>query len=341
MVFEPQNRKLLKPAISLKRNLPKNFLASDAIFYKGQESYSTYDCYLKFLQNARLTRDSIVFKNGFLVKEILYSREHERYFQTRYLLKNLIKSKKIALDDDKKYLLATDDSSSGHFHWLTEVLPRLYCAKDFSKDFVLLLPDTPYVEKIGIESLKLLNLEFQDIVLLRENEFYKAKSLYYISKLCRTGQMHDEVTRGINSTFLQNKKKGDKKIYISREKAGFRKILNEKEIIEVLKANGFEILHGEELSLSEQIEIFSSCKTLLGIHGAGLANCLFMPPESNVVELRKNEINVGYWFLADSLNHNYYYYNGTPDSERSVIGRGCNLTIPIDDFEKKILKVLQ
>jgi capsular polysaccharide biosynthesis protein len=75
----------------------------------------------------------------------------------------------------------------------------------------------------------------------------------------------------------------------------------------------------------------------MGIHGAGLTNCMLMKPGGKVIELRKREKNYGYWHLADSLGHKYYYYHGVPDSEQSLIGSGCNLTVPVDEFESTII----
>ncbi|MBK7706923.1 MAG: glycosyltransferase family 61 protein [Acidobacteria bacterium] len=142
----------------------------------------------------------------------------------------------------------------------------------------------------------------------------------------------------INVAFIGKKTEGQDKIYISRAKARVRYVLNEAELASLLKNNGFEILFGEDLSLAEQIEVFGKCSTLMGIHGAGLTNCIFMKPGGNVVELRKREKNYGYWHLADSLGHKYYYYNGVPDSDASLIGHGCNLTISAADLESQILK---
>lgn len=329
---------LLRTRSEIKRHLPINFAEKDGPFFVNEATYDTFDCYLKFLGQTRFSFDSVVYKNGFIVDETLYSIEHKTYYKFRYLIKKILTCKKVTLDRSTNYFLATDFSSAGHFHWLTEALPRLFCAKDISREFVLLLPDTPYVRKIAIPSLELLGLEYRDIILMKENELYKAENLYFVTKLSRTGQMHDEIMQEINQRFIESKKPGKKKIYISRGKAQFRKIVNEKELITLLRDNGFEILYGEDFSLAEQIDIFSSCQTLLGIHGAGLTNCLFMHPGGNVVELRKNEVNVGYWFLADSLKHNYYYYNGIPDSEQSLIGRGCNLEIPLRDFAGEILQ---
>lgn len=333
---------LLKPAIRIQRRYPANLIRADIDDFNEAYSYNTYDSYLKLVKNARVSSDSVVYQNGFLIKETLYSNKNITYYRLRHLLKNILTSKKISLNDNKKYLLVTDIESIGHFHWFTEVVPKLLCIKDMANEFILLLPDKPYIKKIAIDSLKLLKLNFDDLVLMKEKEFYKIKNLYYVSKISRTGQMHDELMKQMREESISGKKTGNRRIYISREKAKFRKVLNEKELFDVLKNYGFEVVHGEKFSLTEQIEMFSACETLLGIHGAGLTNCIFMKQGSKVIELRRKEtaINNGYWQLADSLDHKYYYYNGIPDSEKSIIGQGCNLTIQINDFEEKILKNL-
>ena len=316
---------------------------ADLIDFSKEQTYSTYDSYLKLFNNVKVSASSVIFKNGCVVADSLYNQSSRFYYQTRYLLKKMLSGKKVRLVDNKKYLLATDQESVGHFHWFTEVLPRLYCVKDLAREFVLLLPDHPYVRQIGLDSLELLRLNFEDIRLMESDEFYKVRNLYYVSKLSRTGQPLDDIMQLVNKKFLGNRKRGRTRIYVSRENADFRKVLNEKEVFNFLQNYGFETLRGEEFSLSEQIDIFSKCDTLLGIHGAGLTNCFFMFPKSKVIELRRKEAatNNGYWHLADSLKHDYYYYNGIPDSDKSIIGRGCNLTIPIDDFHRKIMCALR
>ena len=41
----------------------------------------------------------------------------------------------------------------------------------------------------------------------------------------------------------------------------------------------------DNMSISEQIKLFSKCKCLIGIHGAGMVNCVWMPKNSIVIEL--------------------------------------------------------
>jgi capsular polysaccharide biosynthesis protein len=65
----------------------------------------------------------------------------------------------------------------------------------------------------------------------------------------------------------------------------------------------------EDLSFIRQIELMQGTKVLLGAHGAGLTNMLFMPAGSVVVEIRKegDSHNNCFYSLASALGHRYYY----------------------------------
>ena len=330
-------RTLLKEAIRIDRACPENLVDDDSVDYTGETPYETYDSFLREVGSVSVSSDSVIFRNGVVDVESLYLPAQRLYFQTRYLAKKLLLGKKVRLDVSRKYLLATDQESVGHFHWLTEVLPRLWLVRDRAKEFVLLLPDHPYVRTVGVESLELLGFDFADIVWMKSDALFKVPDLYHLTKVSRTGRMHDEVMKELRDAFVGGKAVGEGKLYVSRMAMARRKVLNDNELIALLRRYGFDIFTGEGVTLREQIELFSRCKTVIGIHGAGLANCLFMHP-GTVVELKKREPNHGYWHLAAALDHRYYYYNGVPDSNESLIGSGCNLTIPVDDFEQKILR---
>ena len=340
---DKNKHELLKAAVPVEHRWPQNMMAEDKNDFQAQAAYDTFESFLKMVGNAWVSPDSVIYKNGIVMADSLASQEHQSYYRLKHLAKKIITSKKIRLSANKKYLLVTDLWSAGHFHWFVDVLPKLLCIENRTKEFTLLLPDSAYTRSIGLESLQLLQWQFEDIIWMKENEFYKTGNLYYISKISRSGQMYPELMKTMRQKFIGNREPATKKIYISRGKAPFRKVVNEDELVREVTAYGFEILYGEEFTLADQVSIFSSCKTLLGIHGAGLTSCIFMPPCSTVIELRKKEngpFNVGYWHLADSLDHKYFYYNGIPDSDKPLVGNGCNLTITLDDFEEKILKKL-
>lgn len=337
MLTNVVKKQIFDKSVPTQRRLPVNYDPHDADFFEGERNYETSECCLSELANAVVTPESIVYQSGMLVKETLYEGRFKTYYRLRYPLKTFLKSKKIALPANVRYLLATDTESGGHFHWMTETMPRLLNLRESAGEFVLLLPDTAYMREIAMAALRMAKISFADFVFMRPGEIYAARDLSYVSRVAPTGRMHDPLMKELNEIFSADASPATRRLYISRSRAKFRRVLNEDALTSMLVNNGFEVVYGEGLSLAEQIELFSAGRDLIGIHGAGLTNCLFMRPGANVVELRRREINVGYWFLADSLGHNYYYYNGTPDSDKTIIGRGCNLTIDVDDFEKSII----
>jgi len=66
-----------------------------------------------------------------------------------------------------------------------------------------------------------------------------------------------------------------KRIYISRQNSS-RKILNEDELIHMLRAHDFQIVQCEDLTVVEQICLFSQAEIIIAPHGAGLTNLLTM-----------------------------------------------------------------
>jgi hypothetical protein len=332
--------RLLRSRQLIHRRKPVNLAAADAELFNPWYDYSTYDCFLDQIPNARVTADSVIYRNFRLLDKYLYRAGDRGYYRFRYLAKTLLRSRRVRLNRGTKYLLATDQESSGHFHWLTEVLPRLWLVRDVAGEFVLMLPDTGYMRSRAVESLAAVGLEFQDILWMDAASYYDVSELFRVTNISRTGQMDDDVMKELNKAFTGDGAGGNRRLYVSRASARFRKIVNESELVSLLESHGYEVISPDDWTIAEQVAAFRECTTLVGLHGAGMTNCLFMPPGGKVVELVKREPNHGYWHLADSVGHDYYYYYGVPDSELSLIGRGCNLTIPVDDFEQQILNVI-
>jgi hypothetical protein len=336
------NNQLIVSAIKVEQNWPCNLDSEDLSDFEAERCYSTYDAYLTRYKSVWVTANAIVYNGLRLVKKSLPAKHYEKYYKLRYLVKQLLRSRKVKLASEKKYLLATDLWSTGHFHWLGDVLPKLYSIKDNCSDFVLLLEDTAYTRTIGLQTIRKMNLPFQDIVFLKVDEFYKIPELYYLSNISHSGRYHPALIQEVRN-LLQSKNAAPakSKVYISRKKAQYRKVLNESELIELLQRYNYEIVYAEDLDFSAQLEKFSATQVLISLHGAGLTNCIFMQPGTKVVEIRKKENgphNVGYWHLSASLGQQYFYYNGKPDSDLSIVGRGCNVTIDLARFEEKILK---
>ena len=321
------------------RKPPVNYVSNDAELYESSFEYTSRAPVLHRLGPVRVSSDSVVYKGMNLVGETVVNENQVPYYRFRHLVKKMLSGRPITLSRKNKYLLITDAWSAGHYHWFTEVVPKLLLIEAQAREFVLLLPDTPYVRTIGIESIKLLGVLFADVQWMEDSAFYEVPDLYYISRIAAPGQVNDSLMQEINLRLVTKELRAKRRFYVSRSDAKIRKVLNEEELEPVLTNHGYEIIRPEGRSLAQQINLFSKCDSLLGIHGAGLTNCLFMPPGGTVIELLKREPNHGYWHLASSLGHQYFYLHGTPDSELSLIGKGCNLTVSPTELDRLLSEV--
>lgn len=331
---------LLVSSLKVRHNLPLNLNIEDLIDFDQEIEYSTYDSYLREKGKVTVSSDSVIYRNGVADSETIVGAQYLTYYRYRHFIKKRLFSTQVRLAKGNPYLFVTDQWSMGHFHWICDTLPRIWLIRDKTKLFSLLLPDLPYFRTVALESFDLLGLKFKEIIWLKEDAFYHVPELYFVSPLHRSGHFHPGVMKEIKEKFLMGLHGGDNRIYISRGKQKVRKIVNEHELLPILKEYKFDVIYGEEFTLKEQLKLISDANILMGIHGAGLANAIFQQSKTNLVELRVKEnapSNVGYWHLADAMDINYYYYNGMPDSDLPLVGKGGNLVIDINGFEKKLL----
>lgn len=82
-----------------------------------------------------------------------------------------------------------------------------------------------------------------------------------------------------------------KKIYITRNDALTRRVVNEQEVVEELTKIGFEIFSLEGNSIVDQARLFSIAKMVVPPHGAGLTNLVFCNEGSRVIEFMPSTYN--------------------------------------------------
>jgi capsular polysaccharide biosynthesis protein len=84
---------------------------------------------------------------------------------------------------------------------------------------------------------------------------------------------------------------------------------------------------------------------LVGEHGSGLTNLLFMGKSTSILELHKNKTNELdhpsplFWYMAEALEINYYHQLcETVGKEDYFDG---DYMVDIDLFEKNLIKMLE
>ena len=298
------------------RKLPVNFKQEDAPAFDHEIIYESIPVYLLELKD--------IFYTGLGVVETLEKEslpdEFRLYNATKAhsnlpflftICKKKIRNRYHIIREPVVFII--DIRSNNYFHWISEVLPRLLAAKDKIDKNPVILPakfkELPFVS----DSLNYLGFKFR---FMEKFSLYKLKHIFFVSHFSIIGNYHDEIIQRTRMVLRSAGmgRENNELIYISRDKAKRRKIANEEELVKILKAHDFKIILCEELSFYEQAAIFSHAKFLISIHGAGLANMMFMEHESKVLEIRyKNDFqNNCYFSLASALQLKYYYFLADP-----------------------------
>lgn len=165
------------------------------------------------------------------------------------------------------------------------------------------------------ETIDKLNISTYDIICSSDIKITAECLLVPYSPMLYSGHMPKWVCKLLRELFLL---KGNKKenlgydyIYITREKAIYRRVINEDEIFQFLESMGFKKIYLENLSIEEQASVMNNAKVIVAPHGAGLANLVFCKPGTKVLEIfSPNYVNTLYHTLSSQIGLDYSYSIG-------------------------------
>jgi capsular polysaccharide biosynthesis protein len=135
-------------------------------------------------------------------------------------------------------------------------------------------------ERLGISKTKLIQnaCEADKLVVAIVNKSTEyGESLSKDSYLFSRNLFLDNIS--VNSDHLKQR------IYVQRGLTTIRQIINEEEIIQLLKKYGFVAVSMDGKAIQEQATLFSQAEAIVAVHGAALTNLLFIQPETKVIEL--------------------------------------------------------
>ncbi|HMJ47545.1 MAG TPA: glycosyltransferase family 61 protein [Ferruginibacter sp.] len=236
-----------------------------------------------------------------------------------------------------KAIWIIDNFSFGYYHWFIECLTRLVAAKKFINNHKIILP-----------------AKFRDLKYVSESIVALGYDVYYydIKKRLRVHELvlpsHATNNMSCNPTIINLLSKTFdslntydnvpvKLVYITRKQAGARRIVNEEELLPIFSKFNIEVHCLENYSFSQQLSLLQSTKVLIGPHGAGLTNMLFMPKGNSIIIELRNKADK-YWnmffTLATDLGHDYLYLLGDAiSSEFSQASDTHNADLYIDARE--------
>ena len=336
----------------IKREAPANLKPDDWNKFLLEENVPTGISACGELQNITLLSNGIFF-NNYRISALSYPfPQHEfihHYAGPQFILKQWARfflSRKYRINDDA--IVFTDLFSGNYYHWFTETLPRLFKAKDsLNKSALVILPNNCKKDFI-LGSIRLLGFQYAFI----DHPFKKLElpRVLFLPHVIASGRVDADIIKSLREDLLDaipEKKnvQGADKIYISRQKAGVRKLLNEEEVIPVLEKYGFTSVNMEDYSWQEQVQLMKNVRYLVAPHGAGLTNMIFIQNKASILELlpvRLNHtVNYCYFNLASALGHGYFYQlRDSQDQSGVKDGGDANYTINLQELETNLQLML-
>jgi len=193
---------------------------------------------------------------------------------------------KLPAEDDDSIVLPLFDDKPWHlayFHWICDYLPKIIWAErslgDAKGRLKLLLHTNPQTRAFHLETLRALGYPGERVIEINPARIFPGSRRIYLNLTVRTllsigsryrdshqgpsevvpfDQMHPsiitELGQRIRACFAEVPAQGtSRRIYITRRRAGSRRILNEAEILPCLVERGFHIVELETLPFGEQV----------------------------------------------------------------------------------------
>ncbi len=310
--------------ITLNRSKPVNINPEDNFLFKDE--------YVKVLKKSKVKILRNIYVDESKLKKFKYFRIYAKHWRMNplsfkdkisYLTEDVIhffkNKKQTHINFISKASWVLDSRSFQYFHWFTDALQRIEVSKKYHHKYpVLLLPGFENIRYI-IDTLDLLNIDY---IVLEKKQTYFIKELVLAERVSPAGNYRKEVIKAISSSLSLERENSSKdniheRIWVSRQSADKRRIVNFDEIKKILEEYKFKIINFEDNYLKENIHIMRNCKILGGIHGAGLTNMMFMNKNASVIEVRAEGDNKNncYFSLASDLDKNYFYFFAKPSTQ--------------------------
>ena len=292
---------LLYGKIKIKKLSLKKFLIK-RLKIKKSEFINLYRIF-----NCRIYTDSstnVAFiKDNNLIPKISYQQKKNSIASLEHnsvLYKGTPSFKRII--NGKVLSLVQGASGSNYFHWLFDLLPKV---EILSKNNCLKKIDFFYVPTINnfiLKTLKIYGIKEKQLINSSIQKHIEADEVFTFEHLyLKKGNFQNSfemipkwIIFFLKKKFIKLKKKISykKHFFIDRSDSKYMhyKISNQIEVKKILEKNNFDYIQLSKIDWYKQIYIFNNAKTIIGLHGAGLANLVFCKKNTKIFEiLTKND----------------------------------------------------
>lgn len=262
------------------------------------------------LPNVHVTWDGAVFHNLRVFVPSVVNAWFASRFQDTLLLRQWVGEKVVA----PRVAVCHDQwSVENYYHWLVDTLPRLLVLRQTHPNMLLMLPQPLLPKQLpDYISRSAAVLGFTNYLPVNTRQILQAGCVVLpeltAPSLSQNPALIKQVRFELLAALSPAPVLATRKIYAARSIRGVRGLVNEPEVDAVLLGFGFEKVYFEDFSFLEQISLMRETAVLVGVHGAGMTNMLFLPDSAKVIELLNQECgDLCYCRLASCLGLTYFF----------------------------------
>ena len=303
--------KIIRPGGSYERVQPTPLNVALPPCFNPPQTVSWDHERVTFLEGARYWGGyggSIVAHDEYLLGELspdVWGLEHHSLF-------NKLKLPSIEYFPGLTAVISTPEADTNYSHWMIDLLPRLelltqagYGPERIDR-YLINSGGHPYER----ETLALAGIPLEKIHFVSAASHFRCEHLVTASLRPRHWQFSlpawvpDYLQRLVG---LTNTNPPTRRLYLTRNQASFRRVVNEDSLLPVLAGSGFEVFDPGTKPVREQARLFAEAAVIISPHSSAMTNLVFCRPGVRVFELFPADyFDVSFWTAASAIGAHYF-----------------------------------
>ena len=224
------------------------------------------------------------------------------------------------LEEYPELISLRDTGEGNYFHFYSDALAKLFFLEEklgLSPDILILIAkslyDRPYFQYFQAHPY----LQSRRWI-IQDKQYIRSCRTYFCKPLTHTPHYYARIRELVRPEDLPRPGSPDRRFFITRSPQRLRFIENNAEVAAVCQDMNFEVVDFDEFSLSEQINLMSQARYVVGVHGAGLTNMLFRAPQKmGLLEIYPPGVYFPFHYalMANQLGYQYEGVIGIPGNQ--------------------------
>jgi len=223
----------------------------------------------------------------------------------------------------------TAEHEANYFHWVVEVLPRLHLYENIATEMTAPIVVSEGLHENLYQLLEFVRSEQRQVLRLAKGLWYEIEQLVYPADVTRILDVYDRAP-GYDTTYIPvglvramvhhiksrvpfQEDRSSQRLYLRRN-GSYRRLLNEDEVEDALRVEGFVPVDAAGLSVEQQIKTFHAADLVVGPSGAALTNMVWCRPGTRLVILHSDHPfkKYPYWDALSRVSSSEIQYMAGP-----------------------------